>query len=471
MRRAENAIWKMISLCLAVMIVCSIFPMSANSESTIATKPVIKLTEVPKYGDASNIKGLVYTEDGSNFNVGDYRVSLYLQISENGTYWVKPYESMPYTTINNDGTFSIQYATGGRDKEAVALHIMLIPSSFTPSLHDFDATKAVALDYVLITRTSDGLVTINPNRQGPSAKASADNSQASTGKTNVKQKPKKVSKINVSKKKLAVDVGFYIKGSPGGSLSKATIKKQLKAVKKYSNTVRLYGAGGQLTKAYKIAHKMGFKVIGSAWLSGNKTEDKKELKALVKLCKKGYVSVACVGSETLKRRDLSQTQLVSYMRYVKKRISKKIPVTTADDLDVLLSSKNVCKQCDLLMVNVYPFWGGVSIGAAADTFAHKIADVQRAYPTKEIIVSETGWPTAGNKIGAAKPSGSNARKYFNEIRKWSVKNKIVVLWFDAADEPWKASNEGSVGAHWGLMTKNCKLKSCYKKAGFFKNKK
>lgn len=282
------------------------------------------------------------------------------------------------------------------------------------------------------------------------------------------QEIKRVSKIKVSKKKLAVDVGFYIKGSPGSVLTKAQIRKQLKAVKKFANTVRFYGCAGQLTKAYKIARKMKFKIIGTAWLCGNAKEDRKELNALVRLCNQGYADVACVGSETMLRGDLSQDQLLAYIKSAKKRIRKKVPVTTADDAGILTACPAIAGSCDLLMANAYPYWGGVSVKKAVKAFDSTITSLRETYPGKEIIISETGWPTAGGRVGSAVAGGTQARRYFNDVRKWSLKNNIVVLWFDAADEPWKRASEGKTGAHWGLMTRKCRLKSCYKKAVFFR---
>ena len=279
---------------------------------------------------------------------------------------------------------------------------------------------------------------------------------------------KRLSDIRVSKKKIAVNVGFYITGQPGDRLTKTQIGKRLNAVKKYADTVRFYGSAGYLKQAYKTAHDMGFKIVGTAWLSGDDTADKKELDALISHCSKGYVSIACVGSETLKRGDLTPKKLKTYMRYVRKRLKKDIPVTTADDTDTLLANPDVCKACDVLMLNAYPYWGGVTISKAAAAFSETIGRARSAYPSKEIIISETGWPTAGQTVGKAKAGASQAKRYFTDIREWSLKNKIAVLWFDAFDEPWKAASEGSSGAHWGLMTTGLKLKTCYKKTAFFK---
>ena len=275
--------------------------------------------------------------------------------------------------------------------------------------------------------------------------------------------------VLVSNRKLSVNVGFYITGRPGTGLKTSQIRKILKEVKKFSDTVRFYGAAGDLKPAYKIAHNMKLKVVGTAWLSRDSAANKKEMNALIRHCNKGYCSVACVGSETLLRGDLTESELIRDIKYVRKHLKKKtIPVTTADDSNRLLGSPDVCAACDVLMINVYPYWGGAQVSKALEAFTSCVDQVRTAYPKKKLIISETGWPTAGKTVGKAKAGGTSAARYFKDIRKWSVKNKIPVLWFDAADEPWKKDSEGESGAHWGLMTKDCKLKACYKKLAFFK---
>lgn len=266
-----------------------------------------------------------------------------------------------------------------------------------------------------------------------------------------------------------MNVGFYTTGYPGRGLKTSQIRKVLKEVKRFSNTVRFYGAAGELEPAYKIAHDMKLKVVGTAWLSTDSAANKKEMNALIRHCNKGYCSVACVGSETLLRGDLTESELIRDIKYVRKRLKKKsIPVTTADDSARLSVSPNVCAACDVLMINVYPYWGGVEISKALEAFTASVDRVRAAYPKKKLIISETGWPTAGKTVGEAKAGGAYAARYFLAVRKWSVTKKIPVLWFDAADEPWKKDSEGEAGAHWGLMTKNCKLKACYKKLDFFR---
>lgn len=393
-------------------------------------------------------------ENGGSFDTSEYRISLYLQLSAGDTYWVKPTYAMPYTDVSEDGSFSIRYATGGYDQNATIIHIMLIPASYTPT-SSFAGTRAKSLDYVKITRTSSGQVTVSPDREFPDTHVS---DSKSTGLTAVGRR-------------LAVNVGFYTDGSaPGSKLSEELITRQLTAVSDFADTVRFFGSAGELKKAYSIAYDMGFTVVGTAWLSGNETDDRTELDALISHCNNGLVRVACVGSETLLRGDLTPQQLVDKIRYVKDRLQDAaIPVTTAESIGILLEQPALRSACDILMPNCYPYWAGNSINEAAGSFAQSVASLRAKAEGKQLIISETGWPTAGQSTGKAVAGEAEAARYFEEIRGWSVTSGIPVIWFDAADEPWKAKDEGESGAHWGFLTSEMQLKEGYAGTDFFRS--
>ena len=432
------------------------FPAAADDFPAAAADgtPVIALICVPAYGSTDSFEGFVFTEDGGSFAPSDYRISLYLQVSEGGGYWVKPTYDKPYADIGEDGSFSIRYATGGSDQTAAIIHIMLIPASYTPTA-DFAVTRAKAFDYVKIIRTADGQVTVSPDRELPALPA----------------EKRKSAGLSADGRLLAVNVGFYTDGSaPGSPLSEKLIVNQLAAVSGFADTVRIYGSAEELEKAYPIARDMGFSVIGTAWLSGDDAADKAELDALIAHCNSGLVRAACVGSETLLRGDLTVSELISDIRYVRERLTDaSIPVTTAESIGFLLEEPSLRAACDILMPNCYPYWSGVSIDGAAEDFARSIASLQAKAGGKEIVVSETGWPTAGQSVGQAAAGETEASRYFEEIRAWSLASGVPVLWFDAADEPWKASEEGASGAHWGFLTKDFQLKDGYAGTEFFRS--
>lgn len=437
----------MICLLLAVFLLAfSLPPMEASAET--AGGPVIALTHVPAYGESGAFTGVVFTEDGSAFDPAAFRVTLYVELPQWNSFWPKPTMEQPFVELSPEGSFAISYDSAiGSDREAASLHLLLLPADYFPT-GDFAAAEAKALDYIRITRTADGGVTVSPQRNIP-----------------IPTEPASASVLPVSPEKIAVNAGFYTKGMPGSGLDPALIRTELGTLADFADTVRFYGAAGEIYPAYEIAHTLGLKTVGTAWLSGDRTANQRELDALIDHCNKGYVSVACVGSETLLRGDLGAAELVSYMEYVRAGLTDKaIPVTTADSAYLLLANPSLRDACDLLMPNIYPYWEHVPVSGALNAFSSQVESLKALDPGKEIIISETGWPTGGNDTAGA----AEAAAYFSAVRAWSLSTGTQVLWFAAFDEPWKAAAEGAAGAHWGLMGTDFALKDCFAGTDFFR---
>ena len=426
------------------------------AKTVLAAAPVISITDMPPYNVRRPIQGQVYMEDGSEFDPSAYRISLYLQVEPGQQYWVKPTSATPYVELMPDGSFSGTFITGGNDIIAKVLHVMLIPADYMPAGGGFYDTRNAALDYVKITRTEDGQTEVDPARTAPALPGI---------------QPAINALLPVRDDRLAVDIGFYTDGSqPGSRLSEVLIRRQLAAVSHFSDTVRFYGSAGELDKAYRIAHDMGFSVVGTAWLSGNEAADKEEMDALIRHCNSGFVQVACVGNETLLRNDLTAKELVDDINYVRERLNdKSIPVTTSDSVDILLGNPYVRNACSLIMPNIYPYWGGTDISRAAAEFIESAENLAAVRGGTQILVSETGWPTAGSPKGQATPGEAEAAAYFDAVRTWSLATGTQVLWFEAADEPWKVKDEGISGRHWGLLSTDFELKDGYAGTMFFRD--
>ena len=230
-----------------------------------ADTPVIALTHVPKYGEVSPFEGSVFMEDGSEFSPADYHVTLYLKELDRSAYWVKPSAAQPFASLDSEGCFSIPYTSGG-DTDKTDFWILLFPASVTKmqttyySDSSFDALCQSAVDFVKVTRTADGSYTVSPQRTAPPPSYDA---------------PAISALLPVSEEKIGVDVGFYTDGSaPGSALSEAKIRGHLEAVSAFADTVRFYNASGEINKAYRIAHDMGFSVVGTAYLGGTEYENK-----------------------------------------------------------------------------------------------------------------------------------------------------------------------------------------------------
>ena len=73
---------------------------------------------------------------------------------------------------------------------------------------------------------------------------------------------------------------------------------------------------------------------------------------------------------------------------------------------------------------------------------------------KKVIISETGWPTKGEKYGDALPSYENAMEYFILTHTWVQSKGIESFYFSSFDEVWKMNHEGEYGAYWGIWDKD-----------------
>ncbi len=245
--------------------------------------------------------------------------------------------------------------------------------------------------------------------------------------------------------------------SYGTIISENQIRNLLTTVKPYTQWIRTYGCTHGLEKVGVIANEMNINVAAQAWLSSDTTANQQEIANLISVGKAGNADILIVGSEVLLRGDLTESQLIDYMHTVKKAVPE-IPVTTADTDTELLRHPAVMNACDLIMPNIYPFWQGVNVDEALFHLNITYQQIIATSAGKTVIIAETGWPSAGNKIGNAIPSPENARYFFMTFVSWAKSSNVSFMYFEAFDEPWK-TNEGAVGVHWGIWDNNGSFKT------------
>jgi glucan 1,3-beta-glucosidase len=74
-----------------------------------------------------------------------------------------------------------------------------------------------------------------------------------------------------------------------------------------------------------------------------------------------------------------------------------------------------------------------------------------AFPAKDILIGETGWPSAGRMREGALPSPVNQARVMHEVLNAAKREGYHVNLIEAFDQPWKRRLEGTVGGHWGLL--------------------
>jgi exo-beta-1,3-glucanase (GH17 family) len=246
-------------------------------------------------------------------------------------------------------------------------------------------------------------------------------------------------------------------------ISENQLRERMAIISPHTKWIRTFSCRFGLEKAGRIAHEMGHQAAIGAWLGPESTNagrlaNEAEIDSLIKRANAGEVDLAIVGSEALLRGELSETQLLAYINRVRQAIPANIQVTTADVYGVLLAHPAIVNAIDIVFVNYYPYWEGVDVNKAIARLHCWHQRMLAAAKGKQVVVSETGWPSCGNTLGCAVPSPENASFYFLNFISWARANQVSYFYFSAFDESWKAKKEGPQGACWGIWDKGGNLK-------------
>lgn len=251
---------------------------------------------------------------------------------------------------------------------------------------------------------------------------------------------------------------MYAQGQkPGDHISADQIRRRLTILKPYVKWVRTFSCTESNELIPAIAKELGIKTLVGAWLGSDLEKNELEIENLISLTKQGLVDVAAVGNEVLYRKDLTEEQLTAYLRKVKQAIPN-TPVGYVDAYYEFELRPILVELSDILLINCYPFWEGTEINSALGHMNEMYNRVKNVSNGKPIMITETGWPSQGNSIGAAMPSHKNALKYFINSQLWASDQDIDMFYFSSFDEDWKYESEGAVGGFWGIMDIHEKLK-------------
>ena len=247
-------------------------------------------------------------------------------------------------------------------------------------------------------------------------------------------------------------------------LKPAQVTARLNTIKGSAEWVRTYSVTHGMETAGALAHKAGFKVALGAWLgpetnTNQSSANSNEIVNLVAAANRGEADMLVIGSEVLLRGDLPVETLTAYLDYVRHEIKKDIPITTADTYRTLIANPTVIQKCDVVFANFYPYWDDIRIDCAIASLDRGYSALVTAAGGKDVVVSETGWPSAGTRPGNAVASVANAAYYELAFESWAKDKNIKTFYFEAYDEQWKVQAEGSFGGSWGIRNNAGVLKT------------
>ena len=244
---------------------------------------------------------------------------------------------------------------------------------------------------------------------------------------------------------------------PGDSFTEAQVRRKLELLQPHTKWIRIFSCTDGNDLIPQLAREYGFKTLVGAWLGEEKDKNEEEMTRLLELARAGFVDVAAVGNEVLYREDLDEDELIACIDRVRIALPD-VPVGYVDAYYEFSDRPLLAEACDVILANCYPYWEGCHMDYSLLYMKQMYYQVKQAQPDKKIIITETGWPSEGEALGAAEPSYNNALKYFINAQTWARKEGIDMFYFAAFDEAWKVGTEGSVGAFWGLWDKDEKRK-------------
>jgi exo-beta-1,3-glucanase (GH17 family) len=246
----------------------------------------------------------------------------------------------------------------------------------------------------------------------------------------------------------------------GQCFTRAQLEEDMGVAAKYFTRIRTYSNTGQFAPVPELAQKHHLKVILGAWIGANLADNEEEIAGAIKAANAYPEAVerVVVGNEVLLRGEVTPELLISYIRRVKAAIKQ--PVTYADVWEYWIEYPQVAREVDSITIHVLPYWENTPT-PLEHTIAHMLearAKITQAFPGKPVLIGEIGWPSAGRVREGAVPGRVAQARFVRQVINTAEQRGIDFNIFEMFDEPWKANQEGTVGANWGLIDSNRHLK-------------
>jgi exo-beta-1,3-glucanase (GH17 family) len=231
------------------------------------------------------------------------------------------------------------------------------------------------------------------------------------------------------------------------------IEADLAQLKAITDCVRTYAVDHGLDQIPEIARRHGMKVLQGVWVSNQPEKTRQQIDRAIALAKSypDVIAGLIVGNEVLLRGEMSPVELARIIREIKAQVA--VPVTYADVWEFWLRYRDLAGVVDFVTIHILPYWEDFPIPAPAaarhvDAIRKRVA---AAFPDKEIVVGEFGWPSAGRMREGALPSPVVQARVMHEVLALAAREGYRVNLIEAYDQPWKRQFEGTVGGHWGLF--------------------
>jgi exo-beta-1,3-glucanase (GH17 family)/cellulose synthase/poly-beta-1,6-N-acetylglucosamine synthase-like glycosyltransferase len=224
------------------------------------------------------------------------------------------------------------------------------------------------------------------------------------------------------------------------------IERDLSLIETNTRRIRTY-TSAQFPNLPALASKHQIDVTAGVWLTADTRSNELELNAAGNAREKS-ISRLIVGNETVLKQALTVAQLKNYLDQAKRRTG--LPISTAEPWNIWMNNPSLADHVDFITIHLLPYWEGIHVKNAVGHALFQYDAVRKRFPNKSVLIGEVGWPSNGEPIGAAQASPANQAIFVREFLKEAERRKLDYFLMEATDQPWKVSEEGHAGAHWGF---------------------
>ena len=237
-------------------------------------------------------------------------------------------------------------------------------------------------------------------------------------------------------------------------IPKAQIEEDLKQLQPVTGCVRTYAVNQGLDQVVPVAAALGMKVLLGIWIGREPADNEIQIKAAVQLAHDypGTIRAIIVGNEVLLRGEQTGETLAALAKRVRQESG--LPVTYADVWEYWWRAPPELKDSvDFITIHVLPYWEDqpLPVQAGVKHLEDIVARTREKFPGRDIMVGETGWPSAGRWREDAAPSIVNQARYLREFLVYAKEHDVDYNFIEAFDQPWKRWQEGTAGGFWGLF--------------------
>lgn len=239
---------------------------------------------------------------------------------------------------------------------------------------------------------------------------------------------------------------------PTMRVTEARIAEDLRILGQRSRCVRTYSVQQGLDAVPRVAQQLGMTVLQGAWIGRDRAENEVELARAIEIANTypSTVRALIVGNEVLLRRELPPSELAGYIQ--RARRSTQVPVTYADVWEFWLVNRSLAEHVSFVTIHILPYWEDepVRIEQAIEHVVqiHQVA--KQAFAGRDILIGETGWPSAGRARREAVPGRVEQAHFIRSFVAAAQAHGMRYNLIEAFDQPWKRRLEGAMGGFWGL---------------------